>query len=102
MIEYASGHCETNLDQIPCPQYDLNFKDYHFTKPDGIIQQEVNKVNGLAGTGYMSYMLEGEQPSQSGLTPCTTANTGGNGGNGGRHHRGNGGNPPTTCTATGG
>jgi membrane peptidoglycan carboxypeptidase len=102
VIEYASGHCETNLDQIPCPQYDLNFKDYHFTKPDGIIQQEVNKVNGLAGTGYMSYMLEGEQPSQSGLTPCTTANTGGNGGNGGRHHRGNGGNPPTTCTATGG
>lgn len=67
VIEYVSGHCETSLDNIPCPPLDFSFNDYHFTVPPGIVQAPVNHVNGLAGGGYESYMLDGEQPQLSGL-----------------------------------
>jgi membrane peptidoglycan carboxypeptidase len=67
IIEYASGHCEANVDLIPCQPLDLQYTDRHFPIPDGIILQSVNTINGLAGTGFTSYMLQGEQPQQTGL-----------------------------------
>lgn len=79
VIEYVSGKCNTATDQVPCPKLDLHYTDRHFTVPDGIIQQQVNTVNGLAGAGYLSYMIDGEQPQQSGLSKtCTGATCTGN------------------------
>lgn len=110
VMEYVSGHCETYIDQIPCPANDLPYKDLpnkdrFFSVPSNIIQAPVNKTNGLLGGGQMTYLIQGEQPSQSGLNACTTGDNGGNGGNGnggrGNGGKGNGGNPPT-CTGNGG
>jgi membrane peptidoglycan carboxypeptidase len=70
IIEYASGHCNEARDQIPCPAYDLGQTvgtTYTFVVPPGIVQQEVNTSNGLAGSGYSSYMINGEQPQQNGF-----------------------------------
>jgi membrane peptidoglycan carboxypeptidase len=99
VMEYASGHCETYLDDVPCPPRDLpTYTEVHFPVPSGIVQQEVNTVNGLAGTGYLSYMINGEQPQQSGLITCTnTGNTGNGNGSGGNGGTGN----PTTSACTG-
>lgn len=68
VIEYASGHCNQINDQVPCPQPDVNYNtpSQHFTIPPQLIQQEVNTFNGLAGHGYLSWMINGEQPMQSG------------------------------------
>ncbi len=68
IIEYASGKCNTDIDQIPCPPLDLHYTNRHFTVPEGVIQQPVNTYNGLIGGGYPSYMLRGEEPQQSGLS----------------------------------
>jgi membrane peptidoglycan carboxypeptidase len=69
IIEYVSGFCNTASDQIPCPPLDLHFSDHAFPQqpPKGVVQAPVNTMNGLAGSGYMSWMLDGEQPQQSGL-----------------------------------
>jgi membrane peptidoglycan carboxypeptidase len=78
IIEYASGYCNTSTDQIPCPPLDLHFSDHAFPPPPpGVVQSSVNTVNGLAGSGYMSWMLDGEQPQQSGL-PTKNGNGNGN------------------------
>jgi membrane peptidoglycan carboxypeptidase len=78
IIEYVSGKCNTNgsaadnyrdADQIPCPALDLSYTDRHFTVPSGIVNQQVNTYNGLAGRGFISPMIDGEQPSQSGGNP---------------------------------
>ncbi len=66
IIEYISGKCNTASDQIACPPLDFTYPDRHFVMPDGIIQHQVNTVNGLAGGGYTSYMLVNEAPQQSG------------------------------------
>ena len=101
IIEYASGKCNTNgtagdnyldADQVPCPPLDLHYTDRYFSVPDGIVQQQVNTVNGLAGAGYTSYMLSADQPQQSGLNACPTNGMGGN----------NGGNGSGTCNGNGG
>jgi membrane peptidoglycan carboxypeptidase len=77
IIEYVNGYCNTATDQIPCPPLDLHFSDHAFPlPPPGVVQSSVNTVNGLAGSGYMSWMLDGEQPQKSGLT---TKNGNGNG-----------------------
>lgn len=66
IIEYISGKCNTASDQIACPPLDFNYTDRHFILPDGVVQHQVNTANGLAGTGYTSYMLVNEVPQQSG------------------------------------
>jgi membrane peptidoglycan carboxypeptidase len=77
IIEYVSGYCNTATDNIPCPKLDFQFPDRAFPPPpQGVVQSSVNTVNGLAGSGYLSWMLQGEQPQQSGLT---TNNGNGNG-----------------------
>ncbi len=77
IIEYVSGYCNAATDNIPCPKLDFNFSDRAFPPaPQGVIQAPVNTVNGLAGSGYLSWMLDGEQPQQSGLI---TNNGNGNG-----------------------
>ena len=81
IIEYVSGFCNTATDQIPCPKLDFNFSDRAFptaTQVGGVVQTSVNTVNGLAGSGYMSWMLDGEQPQQSGFT-TQSGNGNGNG-----------------------
>jgi len=68
IIEYVSGYCNTATDQIACPPLDLHFNDHTFPPPPpGVVQASVNTVNGLAGSGYLSWMLDGEQPQQSGF-----------------------------------
>src|SRR5579859_1346937 len=75
-LEYASGKC------FPAGSFpgkwttcgDLKFPPDIFTKPTGVIQQEVNTVNGLAGTGFATWMLADEVPTTSGLTKSTNVN----------------------------
>ncbi len=75
VIERVSGHC--NADGIPCgnisPQTIM--PPQPFPTPSGVHQYSVNTVNGLAGTGYMSWMLDSDVPSVSGLTMPTTTGT---------------------------
>jgi membrane peptidoglycan carboxypeptidase len=68
VIEYASGKCK--------PGCNLSFPQDQFVQPPGVIQQSVNTVNGLAGSGYISWMLESDKPQQSGII---TNNGNGNG-----------------------
>jgi membrane peptidoglycan carboxypeptidase len=69
VIEYASGKCDQGCG-------DIKFPADQFDTPPGVILQEVNTVNGLAGNGYPTYMLDSDVPQQSGLT---TNNGNGNG-----------------------
>jgi membrane peptidoglycan carboxypeptidase len=68
VIEYASGRCKPNCD--------LSYPPDAFIAPPHVIQQTVNTVNGLAGSGYTTYMLDSDVPQQSGFT---TNNGNGNG-----------------------
>lgn len=80
VIEYASGRCFPKTfagDWSSCG--DLKFAPDQFIPPPGVIQQAVNTINGLAGSGHIDWMLDGEQPQQSGLT-STSTNGNGNGG----------------------
>ena len=78
-LEYASGRC------YPAGSFpgnwascgDIKFPPDTFNPPAGVVQQQVNTVNGLAGSGYLSWMLNSDVPVTSGLT--TTTNTTGNG-----------------------
>ncbi len=109
IMEYVMGKCDRTLgslsdptysyvfgvstaDGISCPPLDLHYTDRQFTSPTGIVTQTVNTTNGLAGTGYTTYMLQSDIPQQTGLAACTTGNT--------THHR-HGGGGTATCTATG-
>jgi membrane peptidoglycan carboxypeptidase len=76
VIERVSGRC--NQDGIPCGNINSHtiFPPQPFPVPSGITTQEVNTVNGLAGSGYASLMLDSDVPQQSGLT---TTNGNGNG-----------------------
>jgi membrane peptidoglycan carboxypeptidase len=69
VIEYASGRCNPGCG-------DLKFAPEQFVPPPGVIQQAVNTVNGLAGSGYITWMLESDVPQQSGIV---TKNNNGNG-----------------------
>src|SRR6266516_2336676 len=69
VIEYASGRCITGCGA-------LKFPPDQFVPPPGVVQQAVNTVNGLAGSGYLSWMLESDKPQQSGII---TNNGNGNG-----------------------
>jgi membrane peptidoglycan carboxypeptidase len=64
VIEYASGRCMPGCG-------DLKFSPDQFVPPPHIIQQAVNTVNGLAGNGYTTYMLDTEVPQQSAMTAST-------------------------------
>jgi membrane peptidoglycan carboxypeptidase len=77
VIEYASGHCQLGM----CP--DKAYPTNPFPVPSGVVQASVNPVNGLAGSGVTDWMIDGEQPSQSGLfCPSNTPNPNPNGDNG--------------------
>jgi membrane peptidoglycan carboxypeptidase len=76
-LEYASGRC------FPAGSFpghwsscgDISFPADAFNPPPGVTQQEVNTANGLAGNGYLSWMLNGDVPTVSGLTKPTTNGT---------------------------
>jgi membrane peptidoglycan carboxypeptidase len=60
VIEYVSGRCKPNCD--------FSYPPDAFVAPPHIVQQTINTVNGLAGSGYTTYMLDSDVPQQSGLT----------------------------------
>jgi hypothetical protein len=72
-LEYASGRC------FPAGLFpgkwascgDIRFPPDGFNPPPGVIQQEVNTINGLGGNGFVSWMLSDEVPTTSGLTKQT-------------------------------
>jgi membrane peptidoglycan carboxypeptidase len=67
VMYYVNGYCNQANDQIACPRYDLNYnKNHFFPVPNGIVQQNVNTFNGLAGAGFVTPMINGEQPKQQG------------------------------------
>ncbi len=69
VIERVSGHC--NQDGIPCGNIRTLFPPQPFPVPTRVIQQSVNTVNGLAGSGYTSWMLDSDVPQQSGFSTST-------------------------------
>ncbi|MGZ3622745.1 MAG: transglycosylase domain-containing protein [Ktedonobacteraceae bacterium] len=71
VIEYASGKCDQGCG-------DIKFAPDQFNPPSGVTQQQVNTVNGLAGSGYLSWMLDTDVPQQSGLM-TQSGNGNGNG-----------------------
>ncbi len=87
VIERVSGYC--NPDGIPCGNIRTLFPPQPFQVPQGVTQQSVNTINGLAGSGYMTYMLDSDIPLQSGLL----INNGNGNGNGNGY-----GNPTPTPT----
>jgi membrane peptidoglycan carboxypeptidase len=74
VIERVSGHCNDN--SFPCGNIRTLFPPQPFPVPTGVIQQSVNTVNGLAGSGYTSWMLQGDVPQQSGFSTSTGTGTG--------------------------
>ncbi|HVU68169.1 MAG TPA: penicillin-binding transpeptidase domain-containing protein, partial [Ktedonobacteraceae bacterium] len=72
IIEYASGRTMLGMHT------DLNLPPGTFPTPSGVLQWPVNTANGLQGTGTMDWMIDGEQPQQTGLPDCTTTNNNGN------------------------
>lgn len=97
VIEYASGHCQLGM----CP--DRAYPTDPFPIPGGVVQAPVNPVNGLQGSGVTDWMIQGEQPSQSGLF-CPNNGDNGNGNNGNGNGDGNGQTPPAPvpCPTNGG
>jgi membrane peptidoglycan carboxypeptidase len=83
IIEYASGRPLLGMHT------DLNLPPGAFPLPSGVVQWPVNTVNGLQGSGTTDWMIDGEQPQQTGLPACTNNNGNGNNGNG---NNGNGNN----------
>ncbi len=67
VIERAMGRCNVDTDQIPCGNYHSPFSDRLFITPPGVHQQSVSSATGLAGSGIYDWMLDGEDPQQSGL-----------------------------------
>jgi membrane peptidoglycan carboxypeptidase len=61
VIEYASGRCLLDM----CG--DLKEATNAFPTPSGVVQAPVNPISGLAGAGVTDWMLQGEQPQQTGL-----------------------------------
>ncbi len=82
-IEYASGRCIGGCG-------DLSFPPDQFVPPAGVIQQSVNTVNGLAGNGYLTWMLDSDVPQQSGLLTQPGKGTGNSKGSGNGNGNGNG------------
>lgn len=81
------------------PQYtDQVFPTPPFTAPSGVVQTQLNSLNGLQGSGLTDWVLQNEVPSTSGMPTCTTStdpnNPGGN-------NNGNG-NPSGTGSGSGG
>jgi len=77
-LEYASGKCYP-AGAFPgnwSPCNDFNFPPDIFNPPPGVIQQSVNTVNGLAGSGYVSWMLNNDIPVTSGLSSGTGTGNG--------------------------
>ena len=95
IIERVSGKCNVDTDNIPCGNINLKALGLGtqplFTVPSGIHKQCVNSINGLMGAGgSCDWMLDGQDPVQTGLLASDF--NGGNGNtNGGGGKNGNGG-----------
>lgn len=92
IIERVSGRCNVDTDNIPCGNINLKGLGLGtqtlFPKPSGIHQQCVNNVNGLMGTGgSCDWVLDGQDPVQTGLL-ASDLNNGGKNGNGGKNNGG--------------
>ena len=84
IIEYASGRPLLGMHT------DLNLPPGAFPQPAGVVQYPVSAANGLQGSGVTDWMIDGEQPQQTGMPACT--NNGQNGQNGNPNPCGNNGN----------
>ncbi|HET8845467.1 MAG TPA: transglycosylase domain-containing protein [Ktedonobacteraceae bacterium] len=71
IIEYASGRSMLGVKSDP--SYLKKYPTDPFPVPSGVVQASVNPVNGLQGTGVTDWMLDGEQPQQTGITCSTTS-----------------------------
>lgn len=86
IIERASGRCNydetmsNDPDGIPCGNFDLHFTQGRFVQPSGLVKQTVSSSNGLAGSGTSDWILDGEQPTQTG-TGSSVKNAGSASGN---------------------
>ncbi|GCE11358.1 transglycosylase domain-containing protein [Tengunoibacter tsumagoiensis] len=72
----ANGWCNTDTDQIPCPQ-NVNRAGWNlgsatqFAQPDGLVCAPSSGYNGLQGSaGTCDWMLAGQQPQQAGTPPA--------------------------------
>jgi membrane peptidoglycan carboxypeptidase len=92
IIERVSGKCNVDTDNISCGNINLKAlglgSQTLFTVPSGIQKQCVNNTNGLMGAGGdCDWIINGQQPVQTGLLASDL-----NGGNGNRNNNGGGSN----------
>ncbi len=78
IIERVSGRCNVDVDNVPCGKYQSPYKQGVFTVPTtGMHQGCVSTINGLMipggkGSGCIyDWLLDGEDPQQTGLAPAT-------------------------------
>ena len=105
IMEYVSGHCNSAIDNIPCPPLDrkalgLTTQKDQFDLPANIHQQCVSDVNGLKGNSKnCDWILDGQEPQQTGMQtrnnnndPNANNNNDPNGNNNNNGNNGNDGN----------
>lgn len=68
VMTYVSGMCNQANDGIPCGKMDLNLPHPQFQPPQGVQQACVSSNDGLQGSGLCDWMLDGENPQQSGVS----------------------------------
>jgi membrane peptidoglycan carboxypeptidase len=91
VIEYASGR--SLLGMHP----DVHYPTNAFLRPTGVVQTRVNAINGLKGDSVQDWVIDGEQPQQTGLAcaaPKPTASARNN------HNSGKSSTPTTPITNT--
>ena len=77
VIERAMGRCNVATDQVPCGSYQPSFTPQsEFIIPPGVYQQSLSSATGLAGSGIYDWVIDGEEPQQSGFTPTNGYNGG--------------------------
>ena len=71
VIERVMDGSGCNIDGagiLPCGNFNFHFSDRTFPQVGGLVNYCVSSANGLAGSGNCDWMLNGEQPQQSGIT----------------------------------
>ena len=75
VIERVMDGSGCNIDGagiLPCGNFNFHFSDRTFPQVGGLVNYCVSSANGLAGSGNCDWMLNGEQPQQSGITSMSS------------------------------
>lgn len=68
----GSGCNIDGADVLPCGNFNFHYSDRTFPQVGGVVNYCVSSANGLAGSGNCDWMVDGEQPQQSGIVGVTS------------------------------